>query len=213
MIELYGTPRSRSLRVSWLLEELALDWQYRFIDFGQGAQHDADFRALSPEGKIPVLVDNGESVAESLAICIFIAEKYAPESWLPMRGSALSAKHWQWCSFIVSELEQGLWTLAKHKFALPEPQRCPEIADTARWEFNKAAKTASLLLADSAYCCGEQITVADILLAHTLGWALKSDCVLPENLVKYYQHMSARPAMRTALQKEIDFAEQKKHTM
>lgn len=206
MIELYGTPRSRSLRVSWLLEELSLDWQYRFIDFGQGAQHDADFRILSPEGKIPVLIDNGEAMFESLAICIYLAEKYGLDHWLPARGTHQSALHWQWCSFIVSELEQGLWTLAKHKFALPEPQRCPDITNTAHWEFQKAAKTASIMLAEQAFCCGDQITVADILLAHTLGWAIKSNCELPENLQRYYHRMASRPTMRRALQKEIDSA-------
>jgi len=210
MLTLFGTPRSRSLRVSWLLEELKLPWQYRFIDFGKGLQRQADFLAISPEGKVPVLQDDTVVLTESAAICLYIAQKYGQGSWLPAAGSAQSAQHWQWCSFIISELEQGLWTMAKHKFALPEAQRCPAVIETGLWEFNKAAQTAAIWLKDSPFTCGTEPLVADILLAHTLNWAVKSGCELPQNLDAFRKAMSSRPAMRVALDKEIEVAEQQK---
>ena len=210
MLTLFGTPRSRSLRVSWLLEELKLDWQYRFIDFGKGEQRQAEFLALSPEGKVPVFQDDTAVLTESAAICLYIAEKYGQGTWLPKADSAQSAHHWQWCSFIISELEQGLWTMAKHKFALPEAQRRADAIETGLWEFNKAAQTAAIWLNEHTYTCGDSPLVADILLAHTLNWAVKSGCDLPDNLERFRKMMSSRPAMRLALDKEIQVAEQQK---
>ncbi|MCG7500204.1 glutathione S-transferase family protein [Vibrio sp. Of7-15] len=202
MITLYGIPRSRSLRVSWLLEELQLDWSYKFINFSQGENRAPDFLAISPEGKVPALQDGDLHLNESAAICLYLAEKYGQGKWLPASGSADSARHHQWVSFIISELEQALWSIGKHKFALPKEQRIPEMLATAQWEFNKAATTASGRLPSSTYLFGESPQVADVLLCHTLNWAVKFEQVLPENLETYRQTMSARSAMKKALEKE-----------
>lgn len=202
MITLYGIPRSRSLRVSWLLEELQLDWHYKFIDFSQGGNRAPEFLAISPEGKVPALQDDELHLNESAAICLYLAEKYGQGKWLPASGSADSARHHQWVCFIISELEQALWSIGKHKFALPQEQRISQMLATAQWEFNKAATTAAERLPLSTYLFGESPQVADILLCHTLNWAVKFEQVLPANLEAYRQAVSSRPAMQQALAKE-----------
>lgn len=53
MIRLYGTPRSRALRVSWLLEELELPWEFHFVDMAKQQNRTPEFLALNPCGKIP----------------------------------------------------------------------------------------------------------------------------------------------------------------
>lgn len=201
MITLYGYPRTRSLRVSWLLEELGLEWQYHLVDFTKGEHKSADYLLLCPQGKVPTLHDDGIVITESAAICLYLAEKYG-RHWLPEPGTAESARHMEWISFIITELEQPLWSIGKHKFALPEQIRLPEMLPVASWEFKKAAQTAETWLPGRDYLMGNFPTVADILLTHTLNWAVKFDQKLPANLENYRQKMSRRPALLRALNQE-----------
>jgi glutathione S-transferase len=201
MITLYGYPRSRSLRVSWLLEESGLDWQYHLVNLMKGEHKSPSYLALSYQSKVPILKDNDITLCESSAICFYIAEKYVPQ-WLPKPASAESALHHQWVSFIISELEQPLWSMGKHKFALPEQIRLPEMLAVASWEFKKAAQTAEAWLPDSAYLIGRSPSIADILLAHTLNWAVKFEQKLPTKLERYRQKLNQRPALIRALSKE-----------
>ncbi|MGF1738563.1 glutathione S-transferase family protein [Photobacterium satsumensis] len=201
MITLYGYPRTRSLRVSWLLEELSLDWQYRLVNFAKNDHRSPQFLALNPQGKVPCLCDDGLTICESSAICLYLAEKYG-HHWLPEPGTAESASHHEWVSYIITELEQPLWSMGKHRFALPESIRLPEMLAVAAWEFKKALKVAESRMHGDEYLLGHFPTVADILLAHTLNWAIKFDQKLPLKLERYRQFVSRRPALSRALNRE-----------
>lgn len=205
MIKLIGAPHTRSLRVSWVLEELGLDWQYERLDFSKGEHKSKEFLALNPGGKIPVLIDNGLVITESAAIILYLAEKYGGSKLLPERGSEASAKHHQWVSFITTELEQPLWTMAKHKFALPAELRQAGMSTVATWEFYKAANIVEDLLPETDFLLGEDLMVADILLTHTLLWATSFKQTLPDKLAQYRDRVTARPAMAAAAQKENTF--------
>ncbi|MGF1760190.1 glutathione S-transferase family protein [Photobacterium sagamiensis] len=202
MITLFGYPRSRSLRVSWLLEELGLEWHYHLVDLAKGEHKSSSYLTLCPQGKVPTLKDGEIIICESSAICLYLAERYN-RHWLPEPGGAEAALHHQWVSFITTELEQPLWSMGKHKFALPEQIRLPEMLAVANWEFKKAAQTAERWLPVSDYLLGKSPSVADILLAHTLNWAVKFEQKLPPGLEKYRQNLSKRPALMRALNQEL----------
>ncbi|ABV88497.1 glutathione S-transferase family protein [Shewanella pealeana] len=202
MITLYGIPRSRSLRVSWTLEELGLDWQYHYINFAKGDSRDPAFLAVNPCGKVPALVDDGFALTESAAIVLYLAEKYGQGKLLPKVGTHESAQHHKWVSFIISELEQPLWSIGKHKFALPEEQRLPAMLSVAKWEFDKAAAIAEKWLPESDFLLGDELSIADILLGHTLLWATRFEQDIPPKLTAYRDRITARPAMAKGLAKE-----------
>ncbi|MCG9740310.1 glutathione S-transferase family protein [Shewanella insulae] len=201
MITLYGTPRSRALRVSWLLEELGVDWQFHFINFAKGDNHSEAFLAMNPCGKVPVIQDDDLVLTESAAICQYLAEKYGQGQFLPTPGTPEAARYHQWMSYIICELEQPLWTMGKHKFALPEEQRLPAILPTAVWEFDKAATIAEQWLPGSDYLLGDTPTVADIMLAHTLMWATVFEQKIPPKLAAFRDRMQTRSALASALKK------------
>ncbi|QLE86493.1 glutathione S-transferase family protein [Shewanella sp. Scap07] len=203
MIKLFGIPRSRSLRVSWTLEELQLDWQYRHINFANGDGKDAEFLAVNPCAKVPALRDGDMCLSESAAIVLYLAEKYGDGALLPVPGTAEAATHHKWVSYIISELEQPLWTIGKHKFALPEALRQQSMFAVAKWEFDKAAAIAESWVPESGYLLGERFSAADILLAHTLLWATRFEQDIPPKLVAYRDRVTARPAMQRGLDKEI----------
>jgi glutathione S-transferase len=203
MITLYGTPRSRALRVSWALEELGIDWQFSFINFAKGDNRSETFLALNSSGKIPVLTDDDLVVTESAAILSYLAQQYGQGALLPSSSGdkANNALFHQWYSFIICELEQPLWSMGKHKFALPEEHRISAMRDVAIWEFNKAAAIAELWVPESGYLLGEQFTLIDILLCHTLMWATVFEQSIPPKLVAYRDRLQQRPALSSALNK------------
>lgn len=207
MITLYGFPNSRSLRAAWTLEELGVEYDYHSVDMmaaeGQGEAH----LARHPDGKVPVLQDGELTLFESSAICRYLAERYGePGSLLPasMEGRALVD---QWMSFVVSELEQPLWTQAKHKFVLPREQRVPAILPTAAWEFQRALGAVQRRFDGEGWLVGDGFTLADLLLAHTLSWGVQFKHRLPDSLNDYRKRCMARPALARAVEREKPAAE------
>jgi glutathione S-transferase len=203
MITLYGTPQSRALRVSWALEELGLDWQFSFINFSKGDNRSEGFSALNPSGKIPVLTDDDLVVTESAAIVSYLAEQYGQGALLPSKAASKAerALFHQWYSFIICELEQPLWSMGKHKFALPEAQRLSAMRDVAIWEFDKAAAIAEAWMPETGFLLGEEFTIIDILLCHTLMWATVFEQAIPPKLAAYRDRLQQRPALVSALNK------------
>jgi glutathione S-transferase len=202
-ITLYGAPNSRSLRVAWTLEELGLDWDYHYIDFSKAAHRAPEFLAVNPAGKVPALQDGDLVLIESSAICLYLAEQYGNGCLLPERGSRQRALHQQWVSFIISELEQPLWSLGKHKFALPEQWRVAQMLEIAPKEFDQALAVAETWIPQEGMLLGKDLTVADILLAQTLVWARAFKQVLTPKASVYCDRLTARPQLGSAREREL----------
>ena len=78
MIDLYTWTTPNGRKVSILLEELGVDYTVHPIEFSKGMQREPEFLKIGPNNKIPVIVDQdtGQSVMESGAIMIYLADKY-----------------------------------------------------------------------------------------------------------------------------------------
>ena len=104
MIELLTAPTPNGWKISVMLEECGLAYEPRWISLGKGEQHEPGFLAVSPNGRIPAIVDHapadgGEpvSIFESGAILIYLAEKtgrFLP-SELRERAQVLAWLNWQ----------------------------------------------------------------------------------------------------------------------
>ncbi len=203
MLTVYGCANTRSSRVLWALEEAGAEYEYVAIDLRAGAGWKPEYLALNPSGKVPTLVDGGLVLTESAAICTYIGDRFPASRLTPPVGSPERAHYDQWCYFALSELEQPLWTLAKHLFALPERRRVPAVLDTARWEFAVAAKILALGLGQREFIVGDHFTAADILMAHTLTWASAFKLPLEhDHLVTYTERLLARPAWARVQKRE-----------
>jgi glutathione S-transferase len=203
-MKLYGAGQSRSFRALWALEESGLDFEYVAVTFGSSeinGNKSKDYRLLNFEGKVPTLEDGDLVLIESGAILNYIAACCPDRNLMPISNIKQRAKYDEMFCFIITELEQGLWTNGKHRFALPEAQRVPEVLKTSEWEFNKAIKTLENMFDGKAYALGDDFTMADVLLAQTLNWAERFKFNLPDNLLKYKNRMYARPACVRALKR------------
>lgn len=207
MITLYGFPNSRSLRAAWVLEELGVEYDYHSVDLmageGQGEAH----LARHPDGKVPVLQDGELTLFESTAICRYLAERHGePDGLLPASVEG-RARVDQWMSFVVSELEQPLWTQGKHTFALPGERRVPAVLPTAAWEFQRALAALQRRFDGEGWLVGGRFTLADVFMGHTLSWAVRFKNRLPLELDAYRERCMARPALARAIDREKPVAE------
>jgi glutathione S-transferase len=187
----------------WALEEAGAEYQHVKIDLFKGEGHAPAYLEINPSGKVPALIDGGFILTESAAIVTYIGDQYPESQLTPPVGTQKRGHYDQWCYFAVTELEQPLWTIAKHRFALPEEWRVPAVIDTAYKEFQVAAKVLETGLGDKLFILGEQFSAADILLALILGWARKVEA-LPESAIlsAYLERCLARPALQRARQRE-----------
>ena len=163
---LYGGLRSRTLRVAWALEEMALD--YRLIP---AAPRSEEVTALNPSGKIPALQVDATTLTDSSAILTYLADHHAKLTF--PAGTLKRAEQDGHFHFLLDEFDALLWTASKHSFALPEAQRVPAIKPSLKTEFQTSLSRLDARL-KGPFLMGDTFTIADILAVHCLGWAISA---------------------------------------
>lgn len=204
MLTLYGMQQSRSFRCLWALEESGLDYDYVPLDIRADAEdpkstRHADYLSLNVQGKVPTLVSGDLVLTESAAILYYIGRAAPDSGLLPNDSMKVYAKLDELVSFIITELEQPLWSKGKHWFALPEEQRVPQMFETAKFEFAKALHCLEHLLPEGEFAVADQFTIVDILLAQTFNWAMRFEFEVPDKYLGLRERHYARPAAKRAM--------------
>lgn len=193
MLKLYGSPPTRALRVIWLLNELGLEYERCPVDFMRGEARQAAFLALNPAAKVPVLVDGDIVLTESAAIQLYLAEKH-PEAGLIPESLEDRAQMYRWIFFLVTEIEQPLWRIARHMFIYPEDRRLPQDVALARQDCRAMVAVLEQHMAKREFIVGDRLSVADFNAAHTLDWASAMELLDDApRLRAYLARMYARP--------------------
>lgn len=207
MMRLFSYPNTRGTRVTWMLEELGASYEYELVPFGDNGFASATFLQVNPGGRVPALQDETLTLTESAAIVAYLGDKFPTLGLVPPAGTQERARYDQWCYFVLSELEQPLWTKGKHRFMLPKHLRVPAIIETAAWEFQKAIWILSQGLGGKPYILGDDFTAADILIGHTLTWAEQAkQSIDPQNVRDYAGRLRAREAWQRTREKEAALA-------
>lgn len=193
-MKLYGYRNGRTLRALWALEEVGAKYEYVEVDLFRGEGREPEFLKINPGGKVPVLDDEGMIVTESAAICMHLAERFPESRLLPPPGTAERTACYKWISFIITELDAPLWTIAKHRFALPNERRVPAVIETAGWEFNNMVTILAGGLGGRPYLVSDFFSVADILASHTLLWAKSARLRIADTLERYLDTLLSRPS-------------------
>lgn len=170
-MKLYEAPRTRSARCRWLLQELQVPFEAVQIKLSEGEHKQPEFLKLNPYGRVPVLVDGDLVLSESIAICLYLADRYHEQGLIPAPGTFARALHDQWLLFCVTELEQPLWQIRRHTSLYPVEKRLVEEVDISKENFKKAAMVLEQELRGRNYVSGNHFSVCDIVVAYTLNWA------------------------------------------
>ena len=193
-MKLYGAPPTRALRVIWLLNELGLEYEMLPVDVLQGENQQEDFLTLNPAAKLPVLVDGSVVVTESSAIQLYLADKNPQAGFIPVTAED-RAQMYRWIFFLVTEIEQPLWRIARHTFIYPEEKRLPQDVDLARQECMEMVAVLERHMKEREFMVGDRLSVADFNAAYTLDWANEENMLVrTPRLRNYLKSMYARPA-------------------
>lgn len=206
MITLYAWPTPNGQKLFIMLEELGQPYETQFVHIGRNEQFDPAFLKISPNNKIPAIVDSEAdeepvSVFESGAILEYLADKY--DRFLPPSGrarwAALQWLHWQIGGFGPMLGQLGFFGL-----------RSEEKAPLAIARFSEeAARLIGVLdnrLGEAPYLGGEDYGIADIA---TFPWANAANANFrnligealdkASNVTRWLGEVGARPAVTRAM--------------
>jgi glutathione S-transferase len=198
-MKLYHAPMTRSGRVRWLLGELGEPCEIAPVNVFVGEGRKPEYREIHPHGYVPALELDGDTLVESAAICLYLADKYAGKGLAPPTDSPLRAKYYQWMVYVPATCDPALETILFHTRFLPEERRIPVLVEQARKKWASCERFLSKNLADRTYIVGDTFTAADVMLGTALAWA-KFAGALGEDpkLAAYLERMAARPAFQAA---------------
>jgi glutathione S-transferase len=164
MIQLYGNPRSRAMRCMWMLEEIRQP--YELVEKNTNELQTPEYLQLNPNARIPTLVDDGLVIWESMAINLYLAQKYPLHSNDPST-LGLAA---QWSFWAMLELEGLLLDLLNHRAILPEFARDPSHAERDELLLQKPLAILNKSLSGREHLTGGEFTVADLNVASIIAW-------------------------------------------
>jgi glutathione S-transferase len=106
-LTIYGSPRSRTMRVLWMATELGLEFSHVPLSFDDPTLKSPDFIRINRAGAVPAIVDDGYALAESLAINLYLAKKYAVAGAASLYPGDLEgeAQAWRWTLWAQAHLE------------------------------------------------------------------------------------------------------------
>ena len=168
MTKLHGTSRSRSARSLWALEELGVNYEHLPMPTTE-AKSPAHLK-LNPNGHVPVLEDDGAVVWESMAINLYLAEKYGKNSLWPAEPAA-RADIYKWSFFAMTEVEPHLLTLLRNRVMAPPDQRDEKAALAAVEALKAPLNALEGALKGKEYLLGNNFSIADLNVAAVLSWA------------------------------------------
>jgi len=155
VIELYTWPTPNGRKVSIALEELGLPYQVHPVNIGEGEQDAPAFRAISPNGKIPAIIDRERnlSLMESGAILLYLAER---------EGRFLGDNRWQTIEWLMLQMGGvGPMLGQLHHFLKFNPGRAPYAQDRYHAEAERLYGVLDTRLAAHEYLSGSY-SIADM---------------------------------------------------
>jgi glutathione S-transferase len=194
-VRLFWAPHTRAQRGIWLLEEAGVEYEMVRIDLGDEESRATEgFLEASPMGKVPALIDGEVSMAESAAICLYVADRYAMGLLAPALDDARRGKYLYWTLYTPAVIEPAM----SEKFNNVEPNR-----RRSGWgDFDLMIETWDAALDGRDWILGDQFTAADVMLGSSAIFMRQFD-MLPQssNLGDYADRCLARPAYLRAQDK------------
>ena len=199
---LYHHPFSRAANVVWMLEELGEPYELQYVDLKAGEQRADAHRARNTMTKVPVLEDGDARVAETAAIGVYLADRYASGRLAPALDDPARGAYLRWCFFAPSVVEPAC------------------MAKSSGWEHNPASAgfgtyenvvaTLDEALSPGPWLLGDTFTMADAVLGGTVLWMLQFNMLdHTPALDAYAERLEARPARKASKAKNAAIIEER----
>ena len=196
MLRIYGSAKSRTIRVLWMVGELGIPYEHKDWLPRSPETRTREFYALNPNGRVPVIDDDGFVLSESMAINLYLAKKH--RSALYPSDPKHEALAWQWSIWEIDRLDRQIVNYCRHTKDLPESERKPDIAEAAWKEVVPALDVLETALTKSAWLAGPAFSVADLNVAAALYRALSIDLGKWPHVQAWFNRCWERPAAERA---------------
>ena len=200
MIVLYFAPRTRSIRVRWLLEELGLPYVLRRVTFKP--PQEKVFAQDTPLGRLPVIEDGEMTMCESGAIIEYVLERYGNGRLAPPIGSPLRGEFLQWMYFAEASAFPPLGVIVRHALYKGDADKVAGAISDARERARTALDFVERALDGKDYLLGGEFSAADVMMGFTL-MAARALGVLDQaypRLGQYLARLEARPAFTASVE-------------
>jgi glutathione S-transferase len=189
-ITLYHHPFSRAAGALWMLEEVGVPYELRFIDITHGEQKQPELLSLNPMGKLPTLKDGTAVVTELAAIGLYLADRYAPGKLAPPLDDPRRGPYLRWSLFSPSVVEPGLMAKA-NGWQYRE--------SAAGWGGYEAMIEAMKSAISRDFILGDTFSMADVIFGGTLRYMLRFKMLQPDPVfTAYAERLEMRPALKRA---------------
>ena len=194
MIELYTWPTPNGRKISIALEELGLEYRAHSVDITKGEQRDSKFLTISPNSKIPAIVDteNNQSLMESGAILLYLAEKCG--QLMPKDAS----RYWEAVEWIMWQMGGPGPILGQvHHFVKFNPGKSLYAEERYLTEGKRLYGVLNQRLQDQEFVVGDY-SIADIAIwpwISRFNWQTIDIAQYP-NVTRWYLSVAARPAVQ-----------------
>lgn len=208
MLKFYYHPTPNPMKVALLLAEAELPFELVPVDTAKGEQHEPAFRALNPNGKVPVIEDEGSVVFDSNAILLYLAEKTGKF----LGNTADRADLLSWLMFVASGL--GPFSGQSVHFQRAAPEKIPYAQNRYLREAERHYAVLNTHLEGREFMVGDSFTIVDIA---AWAWVDRADVVLGDGRLnafpqvdRWFQAINSRPAVARArmIGKDVEFKAQ-----
>ena len=174
MLKIYGSVMSRASRNIWAAEECKAPYELVSLDFRKGEHKQPGYLAINPAGKMPSIVDGDVVMAESLAINMFIAQKYGQGSLWPADEKS-QAKCMQWTLWAAAELEPVAYGRLREVLFKKEEERDHKLLADLAEKGKPIVGVLDAVLQSSAFICGASFSLADLNVACVMEYMVRSN--------------------------------------
>ena len=196
MITLYWSPNTRAVRMFWALEEIDQPYELRHIDIRVDNRDDpADFLEASPLRKLPALADGEVKMADSAAMALYLADRYAPGKLAPHADNPDRGAFLYWLFYTPSVMEPAM--IEKFVDLPPNPKAYP-------WgSFDKMLAALEARMEGRDWIATDRFTMADFMIAGTIQAMCRFKILDPSTRLRAHMDRCLdRPAARRAVEKE-----------
>jgi glutathione S-transferase len=207
-MKLFGSLNRKSfntLKIRAALAEAGAAYEFVPVDIPRGENRTAEFLAMNPHGKIPVLRDGDFVLAESDAILWYVAEKFPGAQLVPGSDIQARARVLQWCAFASTGLYAAYVEWSGLGKGTDPDKRVPAIADGALAKIDRALDVLEVVLGGREHLAGAfsiaDLSNAAIVQTLTLKLAqLGGDPLARRDRVRaWYGRVTSRPSWKQAV--------------
>jgi glutathione S-transferase len=204
MLTLHYYPGNASLLPHMMLREIGASFELKLVDRTHNAQKSPEYRALNPNGRIPVLVDEDLVLFETAAIALHLADRFPGSGLAPPVGTDERAQFYKWMVHLTNtpQAEYRAWFYPEEHVA--DPAAAPAVKAAAEKRLNEMFDRVAAQIAPGPWVLGERFSAVDLFLFMLIRWGRlmpRPPRTLP-TLGLLADRVMARPAVRETIDAE-----------